>query len=376
MEYRKLDKLGINISLLGFGCMRLPLDKESKIDYKRAEQMVDTAYRGGVNYFDTAYIYHSGDSELFIGKALEKYDRDSYYIADKLPCWLVNSLEDAERIFDDQLKKLNRDHIDFYLLHALSKESFDKMVSLGIPEFCDRLKAEGKIQYFGFSFHDEYEAFEYILKYRDWDFCQIQLNYMDTDIQAGMNGYQLAEELQIPVVVMEPVKGGTLATIPDSVTKYFNEITPEQSAASWALRWVGSLPYVKIILSGMTTEEQVEDNLKTFDQFQELNTQEQQAIQKAVAALKQRVKNGCTGCAYCMPCPAGVNIPKNFHIWNNYGMYNSPDQIKWMWFNEIKEEEKAKNCISCGECEEVCPQSLTIREHLSTLQSELELACK
>lgn len=211
MEKRRLEKIGVETSLLGFGCMRFPVTAEGKIDEPVAEKMLDAAIAAGVNYIDTAYSYHGGESETFVGKAMGKYARDSYYLATKLPCWNVAAAEDVERLFGEQLSKLRTDYIDFYLMHALNRESFRKMVGLGVLEKLEELKAQGKIKYLGFSFHDDYEAFEEILSYREWDFCQIQLNYMDVDEQAGMKGYKLVEERKIPLVVMEPVKGGTLA---------------------------------------------------------------------------------------------------------------------------------------------------------------------
>ena len=238
MDYRNLEKLGINTSLLGFGCMRFPKHRDGSINREKAAQLIDLAYQNGVNYYDTAYNYHEGNSEEFTGSALAKYDRSSFYLATKLPQWLVHSLEDAEGIFKKQLERLQMDYIDFYLLHALNRKAFDKLVSLGVLELVDRLKKEGKIRYIGFSFHDDYEAFSYILNYRDWDFCQIQLNYMDTETQAGMKGYELATQKNVPVIIMEPVKGGNLAKLPDSVTKHFRAIDPDKSTASWALGWV------------------------------------------------------------------------------------------------------------------------------------------
>lgn len=372
MEYRAFDKLGINTSLLGFGCMRFPTNKDGSINHAEAEKMMDEAYKNGVNYYDTAYVYHGGKSEGFTGEVLAKYDRNSYYLATKLPCFSINSLEEAERIFEEQLQRLQMDYIDFYLLHAMNKDLFDKMVSLGILDFCDKLKKEGKIKYFGFSFHDDFEAFSYILQYRDWDFCQIQLNYMDTDIQASMKGYELAEKLNVPLIIMEPIKGGSLANLPQSVTKYFQEADPEKSVASWALRWVASLPNVKVILSGMSDEKQVADNLATLGDFKKLNEIEYEAVTNVVEALRKRVKNGCTRCSYCMPCPAGVDIPKNFHIWNDHGIYDNEGSTKWFWYNDIEDKAKAKNCISCGKCEKICPQKIKIREDLGKLQTELD----
>lgn len=372
MEYRKLDKLGIQTSLLGFGCMRFPRHRDGSIHREKAEHLIDLAYENGVNYYDTAYNYHEGKSEEFTGAALAKYDRSSFYLATKLPQWLVNSLEDAEGIFQKQLERLKMDYIDFYLLHALNRKAFDKLVSLGVLELVDRLKKEGKIRYIGFSFHDDFDAFDHILNYRDWDFCQIQLNYMDTDVQAGMKGYELATQKNIPVMIMEPVKGGNLAKLPDSVVKHFRAIDPDKSTASWAIRWVASLPNVKVVLSGMSNEKQLTDNLTTLEAFQPMNEAEYKAVEAAAKALRKRVKNGCTGCSYCMPCPAGVNIPKNFEIWNNYGIYRNPGETKWLLSYDIKEEEKAKNCIECGQCEDHCPQKIQIRADLKKLQIELK----
>ena len=207
MEKRKLEKLGIETSLLGFGCMRFPTLPDGKIDEAEAERMLDKAIASGVNYIDTAYPYHNGESEPLVGKVLKKYDRSSFFLATKLPLWAVNSVDDAKRIFEEQLQRLQTDYIDFYLLHAVNKEKWDAMKELGVVEYCAKLKEEGKIRYYGFSFHDDYEVFDEILHYRDWDFCQIQYNYMDTQEQAGDKGYALAESLGVPLVIMEPIKG-------------------------------------------------------------------------------------------------------------------------------------------------------------------------
>ncbi len=372
MEKRKMEKPGIETSLLGFGCMRFPTTPEGKIDEQRAQAMLDKAIAEGVNYIDTAYPYHNGESEPFVGKALKKYDRSSFYLATKLPLWSVNSIDDAKRIFEDQLSRLQTDYIDFYLLHAVNKERWDVMVKLGVVEYCEQLKKEGRIRYLGFSFHDSYEAFEEILNAREWDFCQIQLNYMDVEEQAGMKGYRLAEEKGIPLVIMEPVKGGSLAAFADDIMEKFRAHDKEASAASYALRWVGSLPGVKVILSGMSNMEQVEDNLHTFADFKPLSAKEQQTIEEVVAVLNSRVQNGCTGCRYCMPCPAGVNIPGCFAAWNTYHMYQNYNVVKWRWENEIGEKGQASNCIKCGKCEGKCPQKLSIRDDLAKVQADLD----
>lgn len=367
----KIDTLGIDVSLLGFGCMRFPT-KNGKIDEELAEKMLDEAYAAGVNYFDTAFPYHDGASEPFVGRVMSKYDRASYYLATKLPTWNVSNMDDAKRIFELQRSRIDQSYIDFYLIHALNKGSWTKMRDLGVVEYLKEQKAEGKIKYLGFSFHDDYEVFEDIINYTDWDFCQIQLNYMDTDEQAGMKGYKLSESKNIPLVIMEPIKGGLLSNLPSEVTQPFADIDSEKSLASWALRWVASLPNVKVVLSGMSDEAQVKDNLDTFSDFEEMTDKEYKAVEKVGEALRKRVNNGCTGCRYCMPCPAGVNIPGNFAVWNRYGIYENINDIKWQWNNEIKDDQKAKNCIKCGKCEAACPQKLQIRKDLECLQKQFD----
>lgn len=372
MEKRRLDKLGIETSLLGYGCMRFPTTADGRIDREAAEKLLDKAYEQGVNYFDTAYPYHNGESEAFVGSVLKKYDRSSFYLATKLPLWGVQKLEDVDRIFFEQLERLQMEYVDFYLMHAVRKSTWDKMVELGVVKRLEELKAEGRIRYLGFSFHDSYEVFEEVLRYRDWDFCQIQLNYMDTEIQAGMKGYALTEELNIPLVIMEPVKGGSLAAFAEDITSKFKALDPKASTASYALRWVASLSNVKVVLSGMSSMEQVEDNLATFNKFRPLNDKEAGTIQEIVDLINSRVKSGCTGCGYCLPCPAGVAIPANFRVWNTYHMYQNYNAVQWSWENELGEDKQAKNCIKCGKCEQACPQKLSIRADLEKVQEDLD----
>lgn len=372
MEKRKMEKQGLEVSLLGFGCMRFPATREGGIDEARAQEMLDKAIAAGVNYIDTAYPYHGGESEPFVGRALKKYDRSAYYLATKLPVWLVHSVEDAKKLFEEQLLRLQTDYIDFYLLHAMNKERWEEMVRLGVVEYCEELKAQGRIRNFGFSFHDSYEAFEEILNYREWDFCQIQLNYMDTEEQAGLKGYRLAETKGVPLVIMEPIKGGSLSVYADDLTAKFRALDEKASVASFALRWVGSLPGVKVILSGMSNEEQVEDNIKTFTNFKPLSDAEKATIEEVVEILHSRIQNGCTGCRYCMPCPAGVNIPDNFKAWNTYHMYQNYNVVKWNWENDIGDKGQAKNCIQCGKCEAQCPQKIAIRSDLVKVQADFD----
>lgn len=372
MELRKMEKLGIETSLLGYGCMRFPTTADGKIDRTEAAKLLKKAMDAGVNYYDTAYPYHNGESEPFVGEFLKDYPRDSFYLATKLPVWDVNAVADAERIFAHQLERLQTDYIDFYLMHAMNKERWDKMLALGVVEYLEGLKAEGKIRYLGFSFHDDYEVFEEILCYRDWDFCQIQFNYMDTQEQAGLKGYELADKKQIPLIIMEPIKGGSLANFAEDINEKFHELNPQASVASFALRFVGSFSNVKVILSGMSTMEQVEDNLKTFAEFKPLSEKESETIEDIVKTLKGRVQNGCTGCRYCMPCPAGVDIPGCFAAWNTYHVYQNYNMVRDRWEDELGDAKQAKNCIKCGKCEQVCPQKISIRQDLERAQADLD----
>lgn len=372
MEKRKLENLGIETSLLGFGCMRFPVCADGKINEPEAERMLDKAIAEGVNYIDTAYPYHEGQSEIVVGKILKKYERSSFYLATKLPLWKVEKKEDIRAIFEEQLEKLQTDYIDFYLMHAVGKERWDKMLEIGCIGELEKLKAEGKIKYLGFSFHDSYEVFEEVINYRDWDFAQIQFNYMDAEEQAGTRGYELAVKKGVPLIIMEPVKGGSLSRFAEDIMGRFRQLDADASASSFALRWVGSFPGVKVILSGMSTMEQVEDNLKTFTPFKPLSQEERAVVEDVAATIKSRVQNGCTGCRYCMPCPAGVDIPGCFAAWNTYHMYQNYNVVKWRWEKEIGPEHQAKNCIKCGKCEAGCPQKLSIREDLAKVQEDLD----
>lgn len=363
MEKRQLKNLGLDVSLLGFGCMRFPLTLEGKIDEIQSQKMIDYALDHGVNYIDTAYFYHDGESESFLGKALQKHERKSYFLATKLPVWILKDRQDTRKVVEEQLHRLGTEYIDFYLLHTLDRKKWDVVLENDILSILEELRQEGKIRHIGFSFHDEYDVFEEILQYRKWDFCQIQLNYMDTEEQAGLKGYHLAEGLGIPIIVMEPVRGGALANFSDEMNAKFQILDKQASIASYALRYVAGLSNVKVILSGMSSMEQVKDNIRTFSPFLPLNEKESTVIQEVREILEARVQNGCTGCGYCMPCPQGVNIPENFKVWNTYHMYQKYDAVRFAW-EGLGRKAKANNCIQCKKCEEKCPQKIKISQDM------------
>ena len=372
MQYRK-DRYGEPISLLGYGCMRFTKNGNS-IDLDKAERELMLAIKSGVNYLDTAYIYPG--SEVAVGEILHRnHCREEIRLATKLPQYYIKSGAAIEKYFNEQLTRLQTDYIDYYLMHMLTDvAAWEKLKKLGIEAWITQKKKEGKIRNIGFSFHGNTEMFIQILDAYDWDFCQIQYNYMDTEEQAGDKGYALAEELGIPLVIMEPVKGGSLANFSDDINAKFKAMDKDASIASWAFRWVGSHSNAKVILSGMSSEEQVEDNLKTFSNFKPLDEAEEKMISEIVSDLQGRVQNGCTGCRYCMPCPAGVNIPQNFALWNKYHIYGTYDHVKNAWEKDLKDEEKAKCCVKCGKCEKVCPQHLSIRRDLELAQKDLDSA--
>ena len=373
MTYRTHPRTGDKVSLLGYGCMRFTKNGNS-IDLDKAERELMLAIKSGVNYLDTAYIYPG--SEVAVGEILHRnHCREEIRLATKLPQYYIKSGAAIEKYFNEQLTRLQTDYIDYYLMHMLTDiPTWEKLKKIGMQDWIEEKLASGQIRNIGFSYHGNTEMFKQLVDAYDWDFCQIQYNYMDTEEQAGDKGYALAEELGIPLVIMEPVKGGSLANFSDDINAKFKAMDKDASIASWAFRWVGSHSNAKVILSGMSNEEQVEDNLKTFSNFKPLNEAEEKMISEIVSDLQGRVQNGCTGCRYCMPCPAGVNIPQNFALWNKYHIYGTYDHVKNAWEKDLKDEEKAKCCVKCGKCEKVCPQHLSIRRDLELAQKDLDSA--
>ncbi len=367
MKKHKLKNAKTEVSLLGFGCMRLPL-KDGEVDILKTKEMLDYAYKNGVNYFDTAYPYHGGKSENIVGNIIKHYDRKTFYLADKLPLWECKNEKDIDRIFHEQLEKCGVDYFDFYLIHAGNKERLEQLKTLNVLQKLTQYKQAGKLHRIGFSFHDDLENFKEWLAFFDWDFVQIQLNYMDVDHQQGIEGYHLLTEKGIPVIVMEPVKGGGLVKFNNSIEKIFKDYNNELSIASWAFRWVGSLPNVKVILSGMSTMEQVKDNLETFTNFKSLNKEEHELIKKVRREILDLSKVDCTGCNYCMPCPHGVDIPGNFKLYNAYSMYQNSKYASWAYGNLVKNESSASVCEDCGECLPKCPQQIEIPTSLAEME--------
>jgi len=365
MKYRKFNAAGLDVSLLGFGAMRLPiLDNDmSKIDEDEAIRMIRYAIDNGVNYVDTAYMYHGEHGEELVGKALADGYREKVFLATKMPPWSVNKPEDLETLFNDQLKKLQTDYIDFYLVHCVSESFWDKIQSLKMWDFIVKKREAGKVGYIGFSFHGSCpEFFKKALDEYPWDFCQLQVNYMDMDIQAGMEGFKYANSKNVPVVVMEPLKGGKLvdAVHPD-IQGYWDSIGTDRTPAEWALRWVANLPGVLTILSGMTTMEHVEENLRVLSDAGEgmLSDAELAVIDKVAEKYRSLTAYQCTACNYCMPCTAGINIPQMMGFRNFYELYRNTEKMKG-WEYKINVGVEASACTECGKCEPLCPQHLEI----------------
>ena len=359
----------IEISRLGLGNMRLPcktpIKRESNplIDYNKAQELVDMAYENGVNYFDTAYMYHAGKSEKFIGQALKKYPRESYYLADKLPIWMCKKPDDMQKIFDKQLQRTGIDCFDFYLLHSLDKGNFEKCEKYGAYDFLLEKQKQGLIKNIGFSFHGTIDDLKAIVAAHHWDFAQIQMNYLDWKNQDAKTQYEILTEAGIPVIVMEPVRGGKLADVPKRVEELFKNNAPDKSIASWAIRFCATHDNVLTILSGMNAKEQMLDNLQSLTDFVPMTDVELKICQNAASIINESEIIPCTGCDYCADCPKSVKISTIFDVYNKLktGEYTA-DQAKEKY---AQIDVNHTQCVACGKCKEHCPQSIDIPKMLS-----------
>jgi len=381
MLYRKVSKNGDELSILGFGCMRLPVKEDGSIDEERAAKQVRYAIDHGVNYVDTAWPYHMGESEPFLGRALADGYREKVKLATKLPSWLIEKRENMDTYLNAQLNKLQTDHIDYYLVHALVGDLWDAIEQRGVADFLDRAKTDGRIRNAGFSFHGAGEDFSRIVDAYDWDFCQIQYNFLDEKNQAGIAGLEYAASRGLGVIIMEPLRGGNLTrNVPHAVKEISDEAPIKSPPAEWALRGVWIHAGGTVVLCGMNEEAHVLENLRIADQAypDSLTEAELHLVQKVEKKYRELMKVGCTGCRYCTPCPAGVNIPLCFEEYNNLYMADDPDGEKFLYAARLGgavalgEPEFASLCVRCGQCVEQCPQHIDIPAVLESVAAELE----
>lgn len=375
MEYR-IDKHGNKISVLGFGCMRFT-QKAGKIDIDKAEKEIMAAYEAGVNYYDTAYIYTG--SEATIGEIFERNNiRDKINIATKLPHYMIKTKENAEKLFQEELKRLRTDHVDYYLMHMLNDvKTWERLKSLGIEEWIKEKKESGQIRQIGFSYHGNSEMFCSLIDAYDWDFCQIQYNYLDEHSQAGRKGLNYAASKGIPVVIMEPLRGGKLVNnLPEKAKKLFENYEIKRTPAEWAFRWLWNQKEIMCVLSGMNSLEMVQENVKnaSTSKIGEFTEKDEELLKDVVKAINEKMKVGCTGCRYCMPCPQKVDIPGTFAAYNNRYADGKISALREYIMCTLlrKDATSASNCIECGKCEQHCPQKIEIRKELKNARKELE----
>lgn len=375
MNYRK-DRYGNDLSILGYGCMRFT-QNGGKIDIDKAEREIMAAYRAGVNYYDTAYVYPG--SEAALGQILIKNQiRDKVKIATKLPHYLIKSGDSMEKYFSEQLARLQTDYVDYYLMHMLTDvETWERLKSLGIIEWLEEKQKSGAIRQVGFSYHGNSDMFCKLVDAYDWDFTQIQYNYMDEHSQAGRRGLDYAHEKGLPVIIMEPLRGGRLVNkLPEQAVRIFEEYPVKYTPVQWALRWLWNQPEVTCVLSGMNSEEMVADNVHTASTVSagEFTDREEKMLQQVVQVINEKMKVGCTGCGYCMPCPKNVDIPGTFAAYNRYYTDGKRTAFKEyiMCTAMRKTSTAASNCMECGKCEKHCPQHIEIRKELKNAKKKLE----
>lgn len=376
MQYRN-DRHGEPLSLIGFGCMRFQRTATKSIDMKLAEQQIMTAIERGVNYFDTAYVYVG--SEEALGTILEKNNaRHRVHIATKLPHYLIKKAEDIERYFQEELQRLRTDYVDYYLMHMLPDVStWERLKSLGVEQWLEEKKRSGVIRNVGFSNHGSSNAFCDLLDAYDWDFCQFQYNYLDEHTQAGRRGMEHAASKGIPIIIMEPLRGGRLVNLlPDKAVKRFHDANPNRTPAEWGLRWLWNQPDITVVLSGMNTLEMVEENCRIASEVQagEMTEADFKVYADVVEEINRAIKVGCTGCGYCMPCPRGVDIPACFRTYNErYSESYFTGMKHYIMYTTLRgTPSNAGLCVGCGRCEQHCPQHLPIREELKNVQRVME----
>jgi uncharacterized protein len=378
MQYRTVPKNGDKLSVLGFGTMRLPL-KGEKIDEDRAINQIRYAIDNGVNYLDSAPPYHGGESEKVLGKALLGGYREKVKIATKLTPFLLREVQDMDKMLSLQLKKLQTDHIDYYLLHGLEAESWSKLLGFGVFEFLEKARADGKIVNLGFSFHGSLKTFKEIVDAYDWAMCQILFNFLDEQLQAGIKGLKYAASKNLAVMIMEPLRGGTLAEkLPEKVKRFYDEAKVQRSPAEWGLRWVWNHPQVTLALSGMNDENHVAENIKAAETALpcSMKRSELAVIKNVAESFRGLMKVPCTGCQYCMPCPYGVNIPSSFKIYNDYYMFGDEQRSRAMYGMMLLgglsgKRSDATLCKECKKCMERCPQHIAIPEELKLVLNDL-----
>jgi len=372
MEKRRWEKLGIETPLLGMGLMRLPM-KDGIVDDEIAVQMVDEMYNAGVRYFDTAYVYMNGENERFARRALvDRYPRDSFWITSKLPLDHVKEPEDAQRIFEESCERLGVDYIDFYLYHALNGSRWEKYKAMGLDDFLIRLKEAGRIRYAGFSFHGSPDDLRMILSDRDdWDFVQLQINYYDWYNDTSKELYEIAEQKGVPVVIMEPVRGSALHQLGDDVREAFQKVRPGDSNVKWAMRFVGSLPNVKVVLSGVSELEHVRENVGFYSPLEPMTDADIDTIKGVMDIILSRPFVPCTGCHYCDGCPVGVDIVHTFRAYNEYAKLYNAGGMMWQYFGNVPEANRADQCIGCGACAAKCPQFIDIPGELRRCHDEM-----